>query len=113
MIPWLSEPVFPVITSYSIHYTKLYEEQVQNYEDLADPALKGKVCTRSGSHPDDLSLGASLVKRLGAEKTEAWAKGVVANFARQPKGGDTDQIRAVAAGECGVAIANSYYFARP
>lgn len=87
-------------------------EQVQNYEDLADPALKGKVCTRSGSHPYNLSLGASLVKRLGAEKTEAWAKGVVANFARQPKGGDTDQIRAVAAGECGVAIANSYYFAR-
>ncbi len=87
-------------------------EQVQNYEDLADPALKGKVCTRSGSHPYNLSLGASLVKRLGADATEAWAKGVVANFARQPKGGDTDQIRAVAAGECGVAIANSYYFAR-
>jgi iron(III) transport system substrate-binding protein len=87
-------------------------EQVQNYEDLADPALKGKVCTRSGSHPYNLSLGASLVKRIGAEKTEAWAKGVVDNFARQPKGGDTDQIRAVAAGECGVAIANSYYFAR-
>lgn len=87
-------------------------EQVQNYEDLSDPALKGKVCTRSGSHPYNLSLGASLVKRLGAEATEQWARGVVSNFARQPKGGDTDQIRAVAAGECGVAIANSYYFAR-
>ena len=85
---------------------------VQNYEDLADPKLKGKVCTRSGSHPYNLSLGASLIKRLGADATEAWAKGVVANFARKPKGGDTDQIRAVAAGECGVAIANSYYFAR-
>jgi len=85
---------------------------VQNYEDLADPKLKGKVCTRSGSHPYNLSLGASLIKRVGPEATEAWAKGVVENFARQPKGGDTDQIRAVAAGECGVAIANSYYFAR-
>ena len=87
-------------------------EQVQNYEDLAAPELKGKVCTRSGSHPYNLSLGASLVQRLGAEATEAWARGVVENFARDPKGGDTDQIRAVAAGECGVAIANSYYFAR-
>jgi len=86
--------------------------QVQNYADLADPKLKGKVCTRSGSHPYNLSLGASLIKHIGADATEAWAKGVVANFARAPKGGDTDQIRAVAAGECGVAIANSYYFAR-
>ncbi|MBT0961447.1 Fe(3+) ABC transporter substrate-binding protein [Denitromonas iodatirespirans] len=87
-------------------------EQVQNYEDLANPALKGKVCTRSGSHPYNLSLGAAMIQHLGVEKTEAWAKGIVANFAREPKGGDTDQIRAVAAGECGVAIANSYYVAR-
>lgn len=87
-------------------------EQVQNYEDLANPALKGKVCTRSGSHPYNLSLGAAMIEHNGVEKTEAWAKGIVANFARDPKGGDTDQIRAVAAGECGVAIANSYYVAR-
>ncbi len=87
-------------------------EQVQNYEDLADAALKGKVCSRSGSHPYNLSLGASLIKHNGADQTEQWARAVVANFARAPKGGDTDQIRSVAAGECGVAIANSYYFAR-
>ncbi|MFN3985391.1 MAG: Fe(3+) ABC transporter substrate-binding protein [Rhodocyclaceae bacterium] len=87
-------------------------EQVQTYESLADPALKGKVCTRSGSHPYNLSLGAALIKHHSAEKAEEWARGIVANFARAPKGGDTDQIRAVAAGECGVAIANSYYFAR-
>ena len=87
-------------------------EQVQTYEDLANPALKGMVCTRSGSHPYNLSLGAALVQHDGAEKAEAWAKGIVANFARAPKGGDTDQIKAVAAGECGVAIANSYYLAR-
>jgi iron(III) transport system substrate-binding protein len=84
----------------------------QNYEDLAKPALKGKVCTRSGSHPYNLSLGAALLAHHGEAATEAWAKGVVANFARAPKGGDTDQIKAVAAGECGVAIANSYYVAR-
>jgi len=87
-------------------------EDVQTYESLADPKLKGKVCTRSGSHPYNLSLGAALIHHNGAEKTEEWARGIVANFARAPKGGDTDQIRAVAAGECGVAIANSYYFAR-
>jgi iron(III) transport system substrate-binding protein len=85
---------------------------VQTYESLADSALKGKVCTRSGSHPYNISLGAALIKHIGAEATENWARNVVANFARAPKGGDTDQIRAVAAGECGVAIANSYYLAR-
>ncbi|MHB1375229.1 MAG: Fe(3+) ABC transporter substrate-binding protein [Thauera sp.] len=87
-------------------------EQVQTYEQLADPALKGKVCSRSGSHPYNLSLGAAMIKHNGAEATEKWASSIVANFARAPKGGDTDQIRAVAAGECGVAIANSYYLAR-
>ncbi|RJG10785.1 Fe(3+) ABC transporter substrate-binding protein [Massilia cavernae] len=85
---------------------------LQTYQDLADPKLKGKVCVRSGSHPYNLSLGAALLEHTGAEKTEAWAKGVVANFARSPKGGDTDQIKSVAAGECGVALANSYYVAR-
>jgi iron(III) transport system substrate-binding protein len=87
-------------------------ETVSSYQQLADPALKGKVCSRSGSHPYNLSLGAALIHHLGEEKTEAWARGLVSNFARAPKGGDTDQIRAVGAGECGVAIANSYYVAR-
>jgi iron(III) transport system substrate-binding protein len=85
---------------------------VQDYQDLANPKLKGKVCIRSGSHPYNLSLGAALVEHVGEQKTEEWAKGVVANFARAPKGGDTDQIKAVAAGECGVALVNSYYVAR-
>ena len=87
-------------------------EDVASYDDLANPKLKGKVCTRSGSHPYNLSLMASIIAHQGAEKAESWAKGVVANFARPPKGGDTDQIRAVASGECGVAISNSYYVAR-
>ena len=85
---------------------------VQNYEDLADPRLKGKVCTRSGSHVYNLSLMSALIEHWGEAKAEQWARGVVANFARDPKGGDTDQIKAVAAGECGVAIANTYYYVR-
>ncbi len=87
-------------------------EDVKSYEDLAGPKLKGQVCSRSGAHPYNLSLLASLIAHHGEQKAEDWAKGVVANFARAPKGGDTDQIKAVAAGECGVAISNSYYFAR-
>ncbi|MBK9609075.1 MAG: Fe(3+) ABC transporter substrate-binding protein [Betaproteobacteria bacterium] len=85
---------------------------VQDYQDLANPKLKGKVCVRSGSHPYNLSLGASMLEHLGEQKTAEWARGMVANFARAPKGGDTDQIKAVAAGECGVALVNSYYVAR-
>ena len=85
---------------------------VQNYEDLAHPRLKGKVCTRSGSHVYNLSLMSALIEHWGERKAEDWARGVVANFARAPKGGDTDQIMAVAAGECGVAISNSYYYVR-
>ena len=84
----------------------------QNYEDLAKPALKGKVCTRSGSHPYMLSLMSSMINRLGEKGAESWAQGVVNNMARSPKGGDTDQIRAVASGECGVALSNSYYWVR-
>lgn len=85
---------------------------VQNYEDLAKPALKGKVCTRSGSHPYMLSLMSALISHLGQEGANNWAKGVVNNMARNPKGGDTDQIRGVASGECGVALTNSYYWVR-
>jgi iron(III) transport system substrate-binding protein len=85
---------------------------VQNYADLAKPALKGQVCSRSGAHPYNLSLLASIIAHQGETGAEEWARGVVANFARQPKGGDTDQIKAVAAGECGVAISNSYYLVR-
>jgi iron(III) transport system substrate-binding protein len=87
-------------------------DDVLNYKDLADPKLKGKVCSRSGSHPYNLSLMASIIAHEGEAKAEQWAKGVVANFARAPKGGDTDQIKAVAAGECAVSVSNTYYVAR-
>jgi iron(III) transport system substrate-binding protein len=85
---------------------------IATYESLADPKNKGKVCARSGSHPYNLSLVASILSHDGETKTEAWAKNVVANMARTPRGGDTDQIKAVAAGECGVALVNTYYYAR-
>jgi iron(III) transport system substrate-binding protein len=85
---------------------------LETYEKLADPVNKGKVCTRSGSHPYMLSLIGAMYEREGEEKTEAWAKGMVTNMARAPKGGDTDQIKAVASGECGAALTNSYYLAR-
>lgn len=97
-----------------IVYNKLSvkPEDVQNYADLANPRLKGKFCSRSGSHPYNLSLMASIIAHQGEAKAEEIARGMVANFARAPKGGDTDQIKAVAAGECGVAISNTYYVAR-
>jgi len=87
-------------------------EDVDTYEELADPKNKGKVCTRSGSHPYMLSLIGSRVETMGEAGAEQWAKGIVNNMARAPSGGDTDQIRAVAAGECGVAVTNTYYWVR-
>jgi len=91
---------------------KIKREDVDTYEELGDPKNKGKLCIRSGSHPYNLSLFGAMTEHLGAEKTEAWLKGMVDNMARSPKGGDTDQIKAVASGECGVAVTNTYYLAR-
>jgi iron(III) transport system substrate-binding protein len=88
------------------------KDDVLNYQDLGNAKIKGKLCTRSGSHPYNLSLFGSVYEHLGPVETENWLKGMVANMARPPKGGDTDQIKAVASGECGVAITNSYYLAR-
>jgi iron(III) transport system substrate-binding protein len=93
--------------------TKVKAEDVATYQGLADPKLKGSLCTRSGSHPYNLSLFGAVREQLGNDAaTETWLKGLVANMARAPKGGDTDQIRAVGAGECQIAITNSYYLAR-
>ncbi|MGE0798790.1 MAG: extracellular solute-binding protein [Lautropia sp.] len=87
-------------------------KDVATYESLADPKNKGKVCTRSGSHPYNLSLFGSIIEHDGAAKAEAVMKGIVANMARPPKGGDTDQILAVASGECAIGVVNSYYWVR-
>ncbi len=85
---------------------------VQTYESLADDAVQGEVCVRSSTNIYNLSLMASLIEHDGTEEALAWAEGVVDNFARPPEGNDTAQIEAVASGECGVTIANTYYFAR-
>ena len=85
---------------------------IASYGALADPRNKGKICTRSGSHPYNLSLIGSRIAHVGGAQAEAWAKGVVGNMARAPQGGDTDQIKAVAAGECSIALTNTYYYAR-
>lgn len=91
---------------------KVNKADVDTYEELADPKNKGLLCTRSGSHPYNLSLFGAVTEHLGAAQAEEWLKGMVANMARPPKGGDTDQIKGVASGECGIAITNSYYLAR-
>ena len=85
---------------------------IANYEDLANPKWKGKICTRSAGHVYNLSLMSSLVNYNGEAKTEEWARAVAGNLARTPKGGDTDQLKAVAAGECDLAISNTYYYFR-
>mgnify|MGYP003704065563 FL=1 len=91
---------------------KYTQADLDSYEKLADPRFKGQLCIRSGSHPYNLSLFGSMTEHLGPVKTEAWLKGLVDNMARSPKGGDTDQMKSVAAGECGVAVTNTYYLAR-
>jgi iron(III) transport system substrate-binding protein len=92
--------------------TKVKPGDITTYEQLADPRWKGKICARSGSNIYNLSLLAAIVERLGEAKAEDWARAVRANLARDPRGGDTDQLRAVAAGECELAISNQYYWAR-
>lgn len=82
------------------------------YEDLASPRFRGQLCVRSADSVYNLSLVGALIEAWGPEKTGEWARGIVANMARPPEGGDRDQIRAVAAGVCQIALTNSYYFIR-
>jgi iron(III) transport system substrate-binding protein len=85
---------------------------LSTYEDLADPKWKGQICIRSSSNIYNQSLVASMIDVHGEEKALEWVKGLVSNFARPPAGGDTDQIKAAAAGVCNIAVANTYYFGR-
>lgn len=89
-----------------------WEDKIDSYQDLADEGVKGQLCIRGSSNIYNQSLVAALIEHLGEENTESWAKGVVENFARNPAGGDTDQIKAVAAGVCELAVANTYYYGR-
>jgi len=83
-----------------------------DYVSLADPAYKGMICHRSSSNVYSQTLLASIIENHGEEAARDWAAGVVANFARDPEGGDTDQLRGIISGECDVSISNTYYFAR-
>ena len=85
---------------------------VTRYEDLAGESVRGKVCMRSSGNIYNISLLGALIEHHGEEAALAWATGVVANFQRPPQGNDTAQLRAVAAGECGLSIANTYYIGR-
>ncbi|WP_299416036.1 extracellular solute-binding protein [uncultured Sulfitobacter sp.] len=84
----------------------------QDYVSLADPAYKGMVCHRSSSNVYSQTLLAAVIENHGEEAATAWAQGVVDNFARDPEGGDTDQLRGIVSGQCDISIANTYYFAR-
>ena len=91
---------------------KVRAGEINSYEQLAEPKWKGRVCMRSSTNVYNLSLMGALIDHLGEAKAEAWAKGVRANLAQDPKGGDTDQLKAVAAGLCDVTVSNQYYYAR-
>ena len=83
-----------------------------DYLSLADPAYQGMVCHRSSSNAYSQTLLAAIIENHGEEKARAWADGMVVNFAREPQGGDTDQLRALVSGECDISVSNTYYFAR-
>lgn len=87
------------------------KENLTRYENLARPELSKQICIRSSGNIYNQSLVASNIEANGERATEEWAKGLVANFARSPQGGDRDQIRAAAAGQCSIVIANTYYLA--
>ena len=91
---------------------KVRAGEIQSYEELADAKWQGRVCMRSSTNVYNLSLMGALIDHLGDPKAEAWAQGVRANLAQDPKGGDTDQLKAVAAGQCDVTVSNQYYYAR-
>lgn len=92
--------------------TKISADALTSYQDLADPKWKGRICVRSSGNIYNQSLMSSMIAQNGEEAAKDWAIGVLNNLARKPQGGDTDQIKAVAAGICDIALVNSYYLFR-
>ena len=88
---------------------RVNKSDLSTYEDLANPKWKNRLLVRSSSNAYNQALMSSLVANLGSENTESWASAVVSNFARDPKGSDRDQVKAIAAGQGDIAIVNSYY----
>ena len=83
--------------------------EVTTYEDLADPKWHDRLCIRSGTNDYNVALTAAVIAHLGEAGAKSWLQGIKANLARKPDGGDRDQVRAIAAGECDIAIGNTYY----
>ena len=94
------------------HMERVKPGEVTTYEDLADPKMKGRICTRAGKHVYNVSLLASIIAAHGEAAAEAWARGVKANLARKPQGNDRSQVKAVYMGECDVAVGNTYYMGK-
>lgn len=92
--------------------SRVQPTEIDTYEEIASPRFRGRLCVRSADSVYNLSLVGALIEAWGPEKTAEWARGVVANMARSPEGGDRDQIRAVNAGVCEIALTNSYYYIR-
>ncbi len=88
---------------------RVADGDVTTYEDLADPKWLGRICTRSGTNDYNVALTAAVLSHHGEAATKAWLEGVKTNLARKPDGGDRDQVKAIAAGECDIAIGNTYY----
>lgn len=109
-VPWFGFSTRARVIVYD--KTKVQKDDVDTYEELGDPKNKGKLCIRTGSHPYNLSLFGAVTEHLGEQKAQAWLSGMVNNMARPPRGGDTDQIKGVASGECAIAVTNTYYIAR-
>ncbi|MBR9825585.1 MAG: extracellular solute-binding protein [Alphaproteobacteria bacterium] len=105
---WVSLAKRARVIAYSVD--RVDPSEISNYEDLAGPEWEGRICIRSSGNVYNQSLMAGLIARSGEEAAEAWAQAINNNMARAPQGGDTDQIRGIAAGECDVAIVNNYYY---
>ena len=96
----------------AISKTRVAKDRLKNIEQLAEPEWRSRVCTRKGSHVYNRALLASLIAHHGEEDARAWAKGLVDNLARRPQGNDRAQAKAIYAGECDVALMNTYYFGK-
>lgn len=92
--------------------TRVKPGEAETYEDLAKAHMKGRVCTRSGKHPYNISLLASVIADTGIDQAQEWLQGLKDNLARRPQGNDRAQVKAIKEGECDVALGNSYYFGK-
>lgn len=91
---------------------RVADGEVTTYEDLADPKWKGRICTRPGTHDYNLALMAGMIAHHDEAFAKTWAEGVKANLAKKPEGGDTDQVKSIWAGECDIALGNTYYMGK-